>query len=431
MAKGLMIAAPRSGSGKTTVTLGLLRAIARRGLAVGAAKCGPDYIDPAFHRIATGRTSYNLDSWTMPEALLDANFARSIAGADFMIAEGSMGLFDGVATVGASGDGASADIAARFGLPVILVIDVSGQSQSAGAVALGFREFHPDVKIAGVILGNVASDRHKMLAARGVERAGIPVFGALPRGGVPAIPERHLGLVQAGEIPNAMKVVDALADAIELHLDVGAIMAAAKDVAAAASAHRPAAPAKCIALASDVAFSFAYPHMLADWKEAGAEVIPFSPLADEAPDARAELCWLPGGYPELHAERLSGNRNFLEGLRNFAKIRPVHGECGGYMVLGDSITDAAGTEWKMAGLLPVATSFAARKLHLGYRSVALADGTRVRGHEFHYASITKLGEAESLGVMTDANGAPAGVSGQRAGLVSGTFFHAVALDPRP
>ena len=166
MTLGFMIAAPRSGSGKTTVTLGLLRALARRGVKVGSFKCGPDYIDPAFHKIATGRSSYNLDSWTMSGEVLDSNFARGIAGADMIIAEGSMGLFDGVASIGASGDGSSSDIAARFALPVVLVIDVSGQSQSAGAVAKGFRDFHPDVKIAGVILGNVASERHRLLATK-------------------------------------------------------------------------------------------------------------------------------------------------------------------------------------------------------------------------------------------------------------------------
>jgi len=449
--KGFMIAAPRSGSGKTTVTLGLLRALARRGLPVASFKCGPDYIDPAFHKIATGRESYNLDSWAMAGDMLDAIFARGAAGAEVVIAEGSMGLFDGVMKPGASGDGSSADIAARFGLPVMLVIDVSGQSQSAGAVALGFKNFHPDVKITGVILGNVASERHKAQAAHGVERAGIPVLGALPRGGVPVLPERHLGLVQAGEIENISAMIEALADVVEKCVDVEALLNSLPPLRGKAGwgvlqqtqqAELPptlilplkgGGDKKRIALARDVAFSFMYPHILAAWKDAGATVLPFSPLNNEAPDPSADLCWLPGGYPELYAEKLSGNRNFLQGLREFTKTKPVHGECGGYMVLGDTLVDKEGKSWPMAGLLPLTTSFAKRKIHLGYRAVTLTadspigkNGQLIRGHEFHYASIIEQGTAQALGEATDAGGTALGPVGQKIGPVSGTFFHAVA-----
>lgn len=220
---GFMIASPSSGSGKTTVTLGLLRALVRQGYNVSSFKCGPDYIDPAFHKLATGRESYNLDSWTMSGELLDKIFASGSKDAEILIVEGSMGLFDGVASVGASGDGASVDISQRFNLPVVLVIDTSGQSQSSGAVALGFSAFNPDIKIAGVILGNVASDRHFALAKRGVERAGINVFGSLPRGCVPTLPARHLGLVQAGELENTSALIDKLADAMEKNVDIDAI----------------------------------------------------------------------------------------------------------------------------------------------------------------------------------------------------------------
>ncbi len=429
-----MIAAPRSGSGKTTVTLGLLRALARRGLKVGSFKCGPDYIDPAFHKVATGRNSYNLDSWTMSGEVLDNNFARGSIGADIIIAEGSMGLFDGVASTGASGDGSSADIAARFGLPVVLVVDASGQSQSAGAVALGFSNFHPHVKIAGVILGNVASERHYNLAKKGVERVGIKVFGGLPRGCVPSIPERHLGLVQAGEIENIEKMIEALAEAMEKDLDIDGILSSPEYISFPNPESRIPNPfVRRIALAYDIAFSFIYEHMLAAWREQGLEILPFSPLDDEIPDMRADMCWLPGGYPELHAEKLAGNQEFLRGLREFAVQKPVHGECGGYMVLGDAIIDAEGKEWEMAGLLPITTSFAKRKLHLGYRAVRLAadcpigiKDSVVRGHEFHYASIIKQGEAASLGEARDANGALLGSAGMRLGNVTGSFFHFVA-----
>ncbi len=438
MTSGFMIAAPRSGSGKTTVTLGLLRAVARRGLKVGSFKCGPDYIDPAFHKIATGRSSYNLDSWTMSGEVLDANFARGISGADMVIAEGSMGLFDGVASIGATGDGSSSDIAARFGLPVVLVIDASGQSQSSGAVAMGFRDFNPDVKIAGVILGNVASERHQILATRGVERAGIKVFGALPRGGVPTIPERHLGLVQASELPKVSEMIDTLADAMEKYLDVNIVLDTVSSITNSVGGDKAGSCVKHgnrIALAQDVAFSFIYEHMLADWRGQGIEILPFSPLADEAPDMSADICWLAGGYPELYAEKLARNQNFLRGLREFAKQKPVHGECGGYMVLGEEIIDADGKEWKMAGLLPLTTSFAKRKLNLGYRALRLAldspigkKNELVRGHEFHYATVLKQGEAQSIGEVTDANGTALGSAGMKLGNVTGTFFHKVATD---
>lgn len=435
MPKGLLIAAPRSGSGKTTITLGLLRALARRGMSVSAFKCGPDYIDTAFHAAASGHVSYNLDSWAMPQSMLERNVSRGCEGAEFIIAEGSMGLFDGVATEGASGDGASATIAKRFGLPVILMLDASGQSQSAGAVALGFRNFAPDITIAGVILGNIASDRHAMLARRGVERAGLQVLGVLPRGSVPPLPERHLGLVQAGETLGLEARMEALADAMEKHLDIETILAAANPIKFTKSNTISPAPAKCIALASDIAFSFMYAHMLADWRDAGVRILPFSPLADEAPSPEADLCWLPGGYPELHAQQLSCNENFMEGLRKFATTGRIHGECGGYMVLGDTLIDANGEAWPMAGLLPLTTSFATRKLHLGYRAVRLtADtpfapkGSLLRGHEFHYASITGQGTSESLGTATDANGTSLGAVGQKVGNVTGTFFHTVSSD---
>ncbi|MBP7063264.1 cobyrinate a,c-diamide synthase [Ferrovibrio sp.] len=437
--RGLMIAAPRSGSGKTTLTLGLLRAFAKRGLRVAGFKCGPDYIDPVFHRVATGHVSLNLDSWCMAPALLDAHLAQGTRdGVDLVLVEASMGLFDGVAQPGAAGNGASADIARRFGLPVLLVLDTSGQAQSAGAVALGFSQFDPGIQVAGVVLSNLASERHRDLAQRGLAQAGLPVFGGLLRGGVPALPERHLGLVQADELPEAARIVEKLADAIEQAIDLDAVLAATAKLTLPANDDAIVAlppPGQRIAFANDVAFSFAYPHLLTLWRCLGAEILPFSPLADQAPDAAADCCWLPGGYPELHAGRLSSNAGFLAGLRHFAESRPVHGECGGYMALGQAIIAADGQAWPMASLLPLVTSFAKRKLHLGYRAIRLAAdapigraGTLLRGHEFHYATIQQMGDAAPLGQAWDANGTALGPVGQRLGQVSGSFFHAVALD---
>jgi cobyrinic acid a,c-diamide synthase len=433
MTPGLLVAALRSGAGKTTVALGLMRALARRGLAIAPVKCGPDYIDPAFHARAAGRPGANLDSWAMADDLLGALLGQQMAGADLVIAEGLMGLFDGVP--GPAGrTGSSADIAARAGWPVILVLDVSGQSQSAAAMALGAARYDPRIRIGGVVLNKVGSERHRRLAGEAIEALGLPVVGALPRGDV-TLPERHLGLVQARETEALETRLDRLADFVAAHLDLDRIVALAQPTqGAAAKAIRAAVPppGQRIALADDAAFSFVYPHVLAGWRAAGAEIVPFSPLADEAPAADCNVCWLPGGYPELHAGRLAANSRFLEGLRRFAATRPVHGECGGYMVLGEALEDATGASQVMAGLLPLSTSFAKRKLHLGYRRATFTAptpfapaGATACGHEFHYASVLSAGEGAPLAEISDAYGNALGPAGHKVGMVSGSFFHVI------
>ena len=433
---GLLVAAPRSGSGKTTLVLGLQRALARRGLRVRGMKCGPDYIDPAFHAAATGAPSFNLDSFAMSKPLLDAIASEAAGGADLVIAEGSMGLFDGIRQdIGRTG--ASADIAALFGWPVILVLDVSGHAQSAAAVALGCARFDPRVEVAGVVLNKVASERHRRLVEDGMARIGLPVLGALMRNTALALPERHLGLVQAGETEELDGRLERLADAVEGAVDIDRLVALAGPMRleAAGPAIPLPPPGQRIALASDQAFSFVYPHVLAGWRAAGAEITAFSPLADEPPPAHCDACWLPGGYPELHAGRIAGAHHFLEGLRLFAETRPVHGECGGYMVLGDSLEDAEGHGHRMTGLLPVETSYAKRKMHLGYRVAHLlhagvlgAAGRRIVGHEFHYASVTRSDTAReaAFAAITDAEGNDLGTAGHRRGHVTGSFFHAIA-----
>jgi cobyrinic acid a,c-diamide synthase len=434
-ARGIIIAAPHSGAGKTTVTLAVLAALTRRGLSVRAAKAGPDYIDPAYHAAAIGSPSVNLDSWAMPGSLLDYLAAQAADGADIFIIEGVMGLFDGAA--GTAGQrGATADLAARFGLPVVLVLDVSRQAQSAAAVVRGFASHDPAVQIAGVILNRVASERHRALVADAIEALGIAVLGAVPREATLALPERHLGLVQAGEHADLDALLARLAAMAARHIDLNAIVIAAAPLGAAGSANRTAAlppPGQRIALASDRAFTFAYPHLVNAWRSAGAEIMAFSPLADEPPPESADSCWLPGGYPELHADALAAARRFADGLRQFSQTRPVHGECGGYMVLGASLEDAAGISHAMTGLLGHATSFAKRKLHLGYRSARLLSdsvlggkGAVLRGHEFHYASLTAAGNDEAFAELCDAEGSTLGKTGGRRGRVTGTFFHAIA-----
>jgi cobyrinic acid a,c-diamide synthase len=366
MAPGLIISAPASGAGKTMVTLGLLAAFRARGLAVQPFKNGPDYIDPAFHGAAAGRPSYNLDSWAMSEARM-AGLCHAARDADLVIAEGSMGLFDGVATPGEAGNGASAQLSAMAGWPVVLVVDVSGQAQSAAAVALGFARMAPDVRLAGVILNKVASPRHEALVRDGMAQVGIAVLGALPRRTDLTLPERHLGLVQAGEHAGLEKTLAALGTFVGEHVDLEALRGHASGGFAPTAPLSVPPPGQRVALAWDAAFSFVYPHLLAGWRAAGAQILPFSPLADEAPDESADVCWLPGGYPELHAGRLSVSDTFSNGLNAFARTRPVHGECGGYMAMGQVLIDAQGTAHRMAGLLGLETSFARRKMHLGYR----------------------------------------------------------------
>ncbi|TNJ41298.1 cobyrinate a,c-diamide synthase [Phaeobacter sp. B1627] len=428
--KGLMISAPSSGTGKTTVMLGLLRALSEDGLTVQPFKSGPDYIDPAFHFAAAGRASFNLDTWAMDSLLLDAVTTQG-AGADICIGEGSMGLFDGVATRGQSGFGSSAETALRMGWPVVLVIDVGGQAQSAAATALGFKSYLPDLPFAGVILNRVASPRHERLTRLGMERAGITVLGALPRRGDLALPERHLGLIQAVEHPDLEAAIAGYAAFLRAHVDLDAIRALAGGAAAPAPAALPKPPAQRIALARDAAFSFTYPHLLEGWRAAGAEILPFSPLNDEAPAGDADLVWLPGGYPELHGATLAAAANWRRGLQTHAQTKPVHGECGGYMALGEALIDKDGHRHQMAGLLGLVTSYEKRKFHLGYRRAHLqsampgfAAGAFLRGHEFHYCTILDEPDAPLARVM-DADGNPVPETGSVKGHVTGTFFHLI------
>ncbi len=431
MTPGLLISAPASGTGKTTLMLGLLPALRGAGVTVQPFKSGPDYIDPAFHAAASGRASVNLDSWAMGRGQLGALLSAA-EGCDLALAEGSMGLFDGVATPGECGTGASADMAALTGWPVVLVLDVSGQAQSAAAVAKGFAELRDDVTLAGVVLNKVASPRHEALVRDGMDRAGIPVFGALPRNKDIALPERHLGLVQAEEQPELERILDEAAAFVGAHLDIQAMRAAAAPTRLPPAQHAITPPGQRIALARDAAFSFVYPHLLQGWRAAGAEILPFSPLADQAPDDSADTCWLPGGYPELHAGRLAAAGTFRTGLQGFAQTRPVHGECGGYMAMGEALIDKQGTHHRMAGLLGLVTSFAKRKMHLGYRLATLdhaipghAPATALRGHEFHFSTILDQPDTP-LARVVDANGAEVPETGSCRGHATGTYFHLIA-----
>ena len=431
---GLIVAAPASASGKTTVTLALLRALRRAGVAAGSFKVGPDYIDPAFHVAASGRACPNLDPWAMRPETIARLLGALQGGADLILGEGVMGLFDGAT----DGTGSTADVAALTGWPVLLVIDVRGQAASAAALLRGFAGHRADVRIAGVLFNRVGGRTHAEILHRAVAPLGIPVLGCLPRTDEFALPERHLGLVQAGERADLAGFLDRAADRVARHVDLNALQALATpmrlslDGAAGAGAAVPPLGQR-IAVAGDAAFSFAYPTLLEDWRGAGAELSVFSPLADEAPVTDADAVYLPGGYPELHAGRLAGNRTFLAGLRQAAaRGATIFGECGGYMMLGTGLVDAEGRHHAMAGLLPLEASFADRRLHLGYRQARLAEacalgkpGQAFRGHEFHYASILDEGNGEPLFECRDATGRALGTSGRRRGTVFGSFVHLI------
>lgn len=416
---GLIVAATGSGCGKTTVTLGLLRALRRREIAVRSAKSGPDYIDPRFHEAATGAPCLNLDAWAM-----SADRIRHMASGDGpLIIEGAMGLFDGAPP---RGKGATADLARILGLPVVLVLDVSSQAQSAAAVLAGFSGFDADVTIAGVILNKLGSPRHERMIRDALEPSGIPVVGAVHRNAGVHSPSRHLGLVQASERSDLEDFIDTVADLVEASVNIDALMALAAPCtpAGTGTATLPP-PAQTVAIAADDAFAFAYRHLLQDWRAAGATLSFFSPLRDEAP-APADLVILPGGYPELYAGQLAAASTFKAALRKAAR---VYGECGGYMVMGDGLIDATGIRHEMLGLLTLETSFEHRGLHLGYRRLTPLAGpwsAPLAAHEFHYAT-TVHAAGDPLFAAQDAAGVDLPPMGLQKGPHCGSFAHVIDL----
>ncbi|MEQ8402805.1 MAG: cobyrinate a,c-diamide synthase [Roseitalea porphyridii] len=573
---GFLVAAPHSGSGKTVVTLGLLRALRDAGHAIAPAKAGPDYIDPAFHRAASGETCVNLDPWAMRPALLRALVAGHGAGR-LLVTEAMMGLYDGAA----DGTGSAADLAALLGLPVVFVVDASRMAQSVAALVSGYRDHRADVALAGIILNRVGSARHETMLRDALAPLGVPVLGVVPHDAALSLPSRHLGLVQAGEhealeafIAHAGAVMarccdlPALAALAQHHpdpsrlatlapqdegdvgraskgqpkgsgvaqgkgsgvadiphpevrgqhhpdpsrlatlapqdegdvgraskgqpkgsgvargegdgvadiphpevrgqhhpdpsrlaalapQDEGDVGRASKDegnlhlaeshgdtgLAPQGEGYRrdaeeehPVSPipplGQRIAVARDIAFAFAYPHLLDGWRAQGAELTFFSPLGDEAPDASADAVFLPGGYPELHAGALAAADGFRAGMVA-ARDRgaAIYGECGGYMALGEGLVDADGARHAMLGFLPVETSFATRTRHLGYRRLDPLAGAPwpmpLTAHEFHYATVLREGPGDALFAARDARGADLGHYGRRVGTVSGSWCHVI------
>ncbi|MCW8915175.1 MAG: cobyrinate a,c-diamide synthase [Magnetovibrio sp.] len=429
--KGVIIAAPSSGSGKTVVTLGILAHLKAQGVSVASMKSGPDYIDPAFHARATERPCFNADNWALRAESLEAAVATAGQDADLVVCEGVMGLFDG-ATIN---EGSTANIAQLTGWPVILVVDSRSQGASAAALVKGFDSFRKNVNIAGVIFNRVGSERHQRVIREAMKEGAphIPILGMIPMETGLELPSRHLGLVQAVEHSGIANLMRRAGMVIGKHVDTQALQNLAKPWNVSGEV-RPLRPlGQRIAVAKDEAFAFAYPMVLQGWQNQGAELSFFSPLDDEAPRADADAVFLPGGYPELHAYRLSSAEIFMSGLRDAAKRGAiVYGECGGYMVLGRGMQDADGTTHAMAGLLQLGTSFEKRKLHLGYRRVVSIAETplgpvhsRYRGHEFHYATVTSEGPGANLFEAQDADNAKLGRMGLVNNNVFGSFIHLI------
>lgn len=412
-----VIAAPASGSGKTTVTLGLLRAFAQDRMAVSGAKSGPDYIDPRFHEAASGQPCLNLDAWAMtPDRIL------GLAPQGDLIIEGAMGLFDGAPP---NGKGACADLARILNIPVVLVVDAGRMAQSVAPIVQGFMHFDPTVPIAGVILNNVGSDRHDAMLRDALDPIDIQVFGSIRRNLALQMPSRHLGLVQAQERTDLDEFLDLAADVVRTGIDLDALRGLGPNTQSTRN-HPLPCPANRIAVAQDAAFAFTYPHLLADWHASGASIEVFSPLNDH-PVPIADLVYLPGGYPELYAGQLAGNSTFMQSLQKAPQYSDIYGECGGYMVLGDTLIDADGIQHKMAGLLNLGTSFAQRKLHLGYRNITATAGPfqgSWKAHEFHYATTTHA-SGTPLFTVSDAAGTALPDMGLRKGRISGSFAHII------
>ena len=427
---GFLISAPSSGSGKTVTTLALLRAYRNHGRAIGSFKVGPDYIDPAFHTAASGRVCFNLDLWGMRTRTVESNLNTVVPDVDLVIGEGVMGLFDGAS----GGGGSTADVAVALDIPVVLVVDASGQATSAAALVHGFDTFDSRLKLAGVIFNRIGGPKHRDILQSAMASRGTKVFGFIPRHESLTLPERHLGLVQALENSALEGFLDSAAEFVAEHVDLEAMEKLGSiSVTEPKTNHPPLRPlGQKMAVARDQAFAFAYPHVLDGWQNQGAELTLFSPLADETPQA-CDAIYLPGGYPELHAGKLASNANFLNSIRSCARENlTIFGECGGYMVLGQGLVDADNERHEMAGLLPLETSFADRRLHLGYREVSLkndhalgAKGSLFRAHEFHYATITREEGDEALFIGNDSEGNSLGTFGHRIGAVAGSFIHLI------
>ncbi len=434
--KGLILAAPTSGSGKTLVTLGLLRSLTRRNLPVLPAKSGPDYIDPMFHEFASGEPAVNLDCWAMSRDMIGQIIAKRVQASEILagchlIVEGAMGILDGA---GREGYGNVADLAEILELPVVMIVNAAKQAQSVSLAPLGLRQARPNTVLAGVILNGIGSERHLAGAKHSLEEHGIKVFGWLPKRKELVIPSRHLGLILPSENSSMEALVDAVADQMEKTVDIDCILHATQTLSCSRPSRQDsyADPlGQTIGLACDQAFCFTYRHVLDMWHAAGASIKPFSPLSDEGPADDVDAVFLPGGYPEIYLKQMAGNNEFRSKMIS-AQSRGalIYGECGGFMVLGRAIEDAEGQQHEMLGLLPHTTSMQSAKLHLGYRLLKGRKGTPFEGnlfagHEFHYSRMKSDTSANRLFAVQDAFGNRLPEAGLAIDNVCGSYCHTI------
>lgn len=433
--RAFVLAGTHSGCGKTTATLGLLAALAKRKLEVQSFKAGPDFIDSGLHRLATGRVSRNLDLWMCGEAYVRSCFGRYSSRMDVAVVEGVMGLYDG--------DLSTASLACALGLPVLLVVDGYGMAESAGPLVKGFRNWGLDASrrgapLAGVIFNRVASERHFDRLSKSVED--VPVLGYLPRDLRFEIPHRHLGLVVAEEHPISIEALDRLADTVLEHVDVDRLLSLC-DLAAPPSGplvtvekgEENSAGRVRIAVAKDHAFCFYYQDNLDLLKEHGAEIVPFSPLSDRTLPADIDAVYLGGGYPELHAADLSLNLSMRASIKEWAdKGGAIYAECGGFMYLCRGLHDFDKNFFDMVGVFPFSTAMVKGRAHLGYRQVVFAkdcllgpSGQAARGHEFHYSRVSRqdVGHVESRYRVASASGEDLGSEGYCLNNVLGSYTH--------
>lgn len=437
--KGIVIAAPQSGSGKTTITLGLLAALTRRGQRVAAFKAGPDFIDPGYHRLITGHPSINLDAWICPPSFVQQTFHHYSRNADMSVIEGVMGLFDGLGA--SSSVGSTAQIACLTGTPVVLVVNARGMAASAAALVSGFAGFDPGVRIAGVIFNNTGSERHGALLALAMRDhcPDVAFLGAIPRDETLSIPSRHLGLVTAEDNPLPQDFIGKLVDTIERHVDLELLEKCAeirgeKPGIEGMGAEQQAAPSAIpVAVASDRAFCFLYEDNLRLMREAGLEPVLFSPLADGTLPEGCRGLYLPGGYPELYGRELAENRPMLAAVRRAAgQGMPVYAECGGFIYLTQGIAtlDPAETIQPLAGIFPVVARMGEKRAALGYRQVELArdtllgcQGALLRGHEFHYSTIDEMPDSVQRDFLVSRPGEPQRREGYRHGNCLASYMH--------
>ena len=411
--KAVVISGATSGAGKTTMATGIIGALVKRGLRVQPFKAGPDYIDPSYHTEVAKRLSRNLDTWMLPHDSVVELFQRASSDADISLVEGVMGLYDGHSVNNETGS--TAELAKVLGLPVLLVLDAYGAARSLAAMASGYKNFDPRLNLAGVIFNNIGSENHYQMCREAVAGAtGLAILGYLPRRGDLVLPERHLGLIPMAETPAAQDFFTRLAAQVEMTIDLDKIVAIAAEalppkITATLFPERPEPKLVRIAIARDKAFSFYYQDNLDILEAWGAELLPFSPLADAALPEGTNGIYIGGGFPEIYAQELSQNRPMLAALRQAGENHiPIYAECGGLMYLGNSLRDISGQEHQMVGLLPVASHLDGTNLVLGYRTVrALSDGPilksgeELRGHEFHWSRLDHEPQQEAAYVVLE------------------------------